>query len=236
MIPSHAFSQDAAVSNPLPNRSNQPAPSHQPASHQQPSSNQRTKSPRASQLLQTLENLFVPPKGGAPQSTANSATRHPGKCNANEAAIQAITPPLGYGLSASDRPAITLDLPPTSAQQVALLFRSESGLVEHQAWLPIAQPPAQPSGQQSQIDERSKHWTSFQLPESSPGILPGQSYRWSLVVVCGETIEPDDPTFMGWVEYRAPTAAEQMVLTELSGKDKLGWLGEQGYWYDMLLN
>ncbi len=230
MIPSHAFSQNAARSNQLANR-NQPGQNNQPARSKKPNSNRRTKSHRSSQSLQTLENLFVPPQGRAPQSTANSATRNTDKCNENEASIRAIGPSQGYGLTASDRPAITLDLPPTSAQQVVLLFHSESGELDHRAWLPI--PPASP--QQSGRGEPSlKHLTQFQLPADQPGLQAGQRYRWSLVVMCGEMIEPDDPTFMGWVKYQAPTPEEQQILIGLSAEEQQRWYGERGYWYDMV--
>lgn len=221
-IPSHASSQDAALSN------QSASSSQQSNSSKEPSSNKRTKSPRSSQLLQTLENLFVPPQGGAPQSTANSATRDNGKCAANEATIQAMTPPRGYGLSASDRPVITLDLPPTSAQQVALLFQTESGQLDHHVWLPITQTSSQPNPESASLN-----LTQFQLPADLPGLKSGQRYRWSLVVVCGETIDPDDPTFMGWVEYQAPTLQEKQVLMELTLEEQQRWYGERGYWYDL---
>ena len=215
-IPSHAAPKQAT-----PRQTNPP---------------KKTRSPRSSRILQTLEKLFVPPKGNAPKSTANSATRDRLKCAPDEATIQAILPPQGYGLTASDRPAIALNLPPTSAQQVALVFSDEAGIVEHKAWLTIPDSTTQSADKQLTAGEPQLHLAQFKLPANRPGLLPGKLYRWSLVVVCGENIEPDDPTFMGWVEYRAPTPADQMGLQNLSAEEKRRWYGEQGYWYDMLPN
>lgn len=216
------------------------APEPAAAPKEQANPPKKTRSPKSRQILQTLENLFVPPQGKAPKSTASSATRNSGKCAAEEGEIQALLPPQNYGsqnygLSATAHPAITLNLPSTAAKQVALLFRNQSGELEQQVWLPI--PPRstqQGSTQQLREGEPSSQLTQFQLPPSSPGLQPGQPYRWSLVVVCGDTVEPDDPTFTGWIEYREPTAVEQAKLSASSAPEKLRWYGQQGYWYDML--
>lgn len=197
----------------------------------------RTATRRSVRLLKDLENLFVPPKGNAPQTTANSATRDPLKCSPEEAVIEAFVPPLGYGLSSRDRPAITLNLPTnTAAQQVALLFRDESGDIAQRALLPIPKASlGEGSGNSLGVPVAPSRRVQFQLPASSPGLLPGQLYHWSLVVVCGDSVEPDDPTFMGWVKYQAPTFAESQALAALSLQDKVQWYGQRGYWYDMVL-
>lgn len=196
----------------------------------------RTASRRSIPLLKDLENLFVPPKGNAPKATVNSATRDPLKCSPDEAAIEAFIPPLGYGLSARDRPAITLNLPPnTAAQQVALLFRDESGDIAQRALLPIPKSLTEGNEDSLGLPAAQSRRVQFQLPNSSPGLLPGQLYHWSLVVVCGDSVEPDDPTFMGWVKYQLPTLTESQALASLSLQDKVQWYGKRGYWYDMVL-
>jgi len=211
-----------------------PASPSQGEKRQQSSGTKQTRSRRSSRWVKTLETLFVPPTTSAPKSTANSATRSDGRCDASEAPIQAMIPPQGYGLSSRDRPAITLSLPATSAQQAALLFSSESGESEHRVRLSIPEssrlelPPLRSEA------IAPSNLVQFQLPADNPGLMPAQRYRWSLVLICGETIEPDDPTFVGWIEYRPLTAAQQRSLAELSGKEKLRWYGERGYWYDML--
>ncbi|NJR70973.1 MAG: DUF928 domain-containing protein [Synechococcales cyanobacterium CRU_2_2] len=181
-----------------------------------------------SYLLRLLQSYFVPPKQGAPKSTANSATRNARSCGPQEAAIEAIAPPGGYGLTLRDRPQIILSLPPTSAQRVALLFRNETGAFFESALLPIPQ-----SSRSNLFSSPELQWVSFQLPNSSQP-LPSGRYRWSLVVVCGASIEPDDPTFMGWIERRdaAPEMAQQHRAS--SPQQQARWYGQNGYWYDMV--
>lgn len=179
-------------------------------------------------LLRLLQSYFVPPKQGAPKSTANSATRNARSCGPQEPAIEAIAPPGGYGLTLRDRPQIILSLPPTSAQRVALLFRNETGTFFESALLSIPQ-----SSRLNPSSSPEPQWVTFQLPNASRP-LPSGRYRWSLVVICGASIEPDDPTFMGWVERRNP--APEMAQQQLSSspQQQAHWYGQNGYWYDMV--
>jgi hypothetical protein len=182
-------------------------------------------------LLSLLKSYFIPPKQGAPKSTANSATRTGRSCGPQEARIEAIAPPGGYGLTLRDRPAITLALPPTSAQQVVLMFHNEAKTFVESARLPI--PPASRLAAETSPDPSPLTWVSFQLPETAPALPPGR-YRWSLVVVCGAAIEPDDPTFMGWIE-RSVVPAEMSPQPEtMFPLEQAHWYGQNGYWYDMI--
>ncbi|NJN31666.1 MAG: DUF928 domain-containing protein [Synechococcales cyanobacterium RM1_1_8] len=208
-----------------------------------------------------LATYFVPPKQDAPQSTTSSATRRGQRCGPGEGMIEAIAPPTGAGMSISDRPAISLQLPSTAAQQVALVFRDPAGDFYQQALLPIL-PAAQAKleiqknhsaesgdrsrdgfggsardGQNGDRPQLSKQpdttWVSFQLPASAQPLLPNRRYQWSLVVICGDSVQPDDPTFTGWVEYQAPTSEMLQTLAPLSLLERARWYGRNGYWYDM---
>jgi hypothetical protein len=220
-----------------------------------PSAPKSQRTARASQLRQVLDNLFVPPRSSAPKSTSSSATRNAAKCAPDEANIEAISPPLDHGLTLSDRPSIALNLPQTQAQQVALTLRSESGDWFETARLPIPPWPVSavpapvlpapewsssptPLGHSSQMQFPEvlpeTRLVSFQLPPFSPPLKTGQRYRWSIVVVCGASVEPDDPTFTGWIEPQAPTLAIRQTLATLSPQEKLAWYGQNGYWYDLV--
>ncbi len=197
-------------------------------------------------LLKLARAYFIPPRQRAPRATANSATRDGQSCRPSEASIEAIAPPGGEGLALSDRPAITLHLPPTSARKVALVFRNEAGTFFESVLLPIPQSSSltpiktglvqtsqTKTGQSKALkpDSTGQNWVSFRLPDSSPG-LPPDRYRWSLVVICGESIEPDDPTFMGWVER--PATQPRVVQLPPTPLQRARWYGQNGYWYDLV--
>ncbi|MEO0688049.1 MAG: DUF928 domain-containing protein [Cyanobacteria bacterium J06649_11] len=55
-----------------------------------------------------------------------------------------------------------------------------------------------------------------------------------MVIVCGDTVQPDDPTFMGWVQRVQRTSRIDNQLIGKSAVEKAKWYGKKGYWYDML--
>jgi hypothetical protein len=63
----------------------------------------------------------------------------------------------------------------------------------------------------------------------------GKNYQWSLVVVCGETVQPDDPIFRGWVQRVARTSELESELGQKSVIEQAALYGAKEYWYDMLM-
>ncbi|BAZ23835.1 hypothetical protein NIES4073_47250 [Kalymmatonema gypsitolerans NIES-4073] len=163
---------------------------------------------------------FIPPKQGKPKQTSGAGSRSDLKCSQKEGAIRPLMPKENYGLTLQERPTIFIQMPKTSARQVVLMFRDETGQFYERAFLPINSHDA---------------IVGFTLPKEKQPLAVSKSYQWSLVVVCGETVQPDDPVFMGWVQ-RVPRTSK--LESELRQKktpiEQVAWYGKMGYWYDML--
>jgi len=159
---------------------------------------------------------FEPPGDDAPQETSGAGSRDGGACTASEPSIRALVPDSGFGLTQAERPTVFAQVPATSAQQVALIVTDEAGNYYERAFLPIA----------TQDDV-----AAFTFPSEFAPLSVGTNYRWSVVVVCGETVQPDDPVLSGWIQ-RSDTDVLQM-----NGRSPLNqaqWYAQNGYWYDML--
>jgi len=129
-----------------------------------------------------LQENFIPPKEGKPKDTSGAGSRSQLKCSQKEGAIRPLMPKENYGLTLQERPTIFIQMPRTSARQVVLMFRDETGEFYERAFLPI---------------KSGDGIVGFTLPKQKQPLAVGKSYQWSLVVVCGETVQPDDPVFMG---------------------------------------
>ncbi|MEM7712293.1 MAG: DUF928 domain-containing protein [Cyanobacteria bacterium P01_A01_bin.68] len=161
---------------------------------------------------------FQPPGDPEPKDTKGSGSRDGSKCSAQEKAIKPLMPKRNYGLTLQKLPSIFIRLPKTKAKQVMLSFQDERGKYYQRAFLPIT----------------SHGIVSFSLPEDKPALNIGKNYQWSLVVVCGNTVQPDDPTFIGWVQRVERTSQIQRELNGKSAVEKAKWYAKRGYWYEML--
>jgi hypothetical protein len=167
-----------------------------------------------------FQESFQPPKDPEPKKTSSSGSRDGLRCSPNEQPIQPLMPKRNYGLTFEEHPPVFVYLPKTSAKQVELSIRDEAGTYQESAFLPIT---------------NSGKIVHFSLPPDKSPLTIGKNYQWFLVVVCGTTAQPDDPTFQGWVQ---PVARTDKVAKELSQKPPIWqaqWYGERGYWYDMLI-
>ncbi|MGB6294841.1 MAG: DUF928 domain-containing protein [Rivularia sp. (in: cyanobacteria)] len=165
-----------------------------------------------------FQDSFTPPGEPEPKETKGSGSRDGGKCSSEEQKIKPLMPERNYGLSLQKHPSVFINLPKSKAKQVMLSFRDTQGKYYQRAFLPIT----------------SNGIVSFSLPEDKPSLTVGKNYQWSLVVVCGNTVQPDDPTFMGWVQRVERTSGIDRELTGKSAVDKAKWYGENGYWYEMV--
>ena len=158
---------------------------------------------------------FEPPGDGAPRDTSGAGSRDGAACNPNEPAVKPLMPARNFGLTLSERPTVFTRLGDTSAEQVALVVTNEAGTYYEKAFLPI---PA---------DDIA----AFTLPDSFTPLAVGENYRWSLVVICQETVQPDDPVLSGWVQRVHSTAELQPASQPLA---QAQWYAENGYWYDFI--
>ncbi|MGH2415577.1 MAG: DUF928 domain-containing protein, partial [Microcystaceae cyanobacterium] len=111
-------------------------------------------------------------------------------------------------------------LPKTLAKRVVLTFRDEAGKYYERAFFPITA--------RGEI-------VSFTLPKKKPSLTIGRNYQWSLVVVCEDTVQPDDPTFKGWVQRVERTDKVDRLLSQKTAIWQAQWYGERGYWDEMLM-
>jgi hypothetical protein len=126
--------------------------------------------------------IFVPPSGkkGAPQSTASTATRSRQSCRPGGEPLK-----LTWTEARSDRPHFSLYLPNGASRQAVLALRGTGFYERH-----VVSLPAEPG------------WVTLAWPSQSPPPI-GQRYEWFVVVVCGASPEPDDPTFSGGFDPRS---------------------------------
>lgn len=153
-------------------------------------------------------SAFTPPVGkkGAPQSTASGATRDRRSCATGDGSLKLALPD-SKKVSPTARPQFSLYLPNTAASQVVLALRNPSiGFYERvilplppqSGWvnLPWAKPDATIASTAKPIP-RAAIVQSPHRQISPLGRTSSQPYEWFVVVVCGSSPEPDDPTFSG---------------------------------------
>ncbi|HEY9850742.1 MAG TPA: DUF928 domain-containing protein [Leptolyngbyaceae cyanobacterium] len=167
----------------------------------------------------TFEESFTPPGDGQPKDTSGAGSRDGLRCSANEQPIRPLMPKRNYGLTFQERPSIFIYLPKTSARQVLLAFRDEAGKYYERAFLPI---------------DNNAQIVSFQLPDDKSPLTVGKNYQWSLVIVCQETVQPDDPVFRGWVQRVGKSPELDRELAAKPVIEQLAWYGANGYWYDLM--
>ncbi|BAY84328.1 hypothetical protein NIES267_38240 [Calothrix parasitica NIES-267] len=165
-----------------------------------------------------FQDSLEPPGEPEPKDTKGSGSRDPKKCSNEAKDIKALMPESNYGLTFQKLPSIFLRLPKTKARKVMLSFRDLKGKYYQRAFLPI----------------NANSIVSFSLPEDKPALTIGRNYQWSLVVVCGDTVQPDDPTFQGWVQRVERTPRVDKELIGKTAVEKAKWYGKKGYWYEMI--
>ena len=161
---------------------------------------------------------FEPPGDDKPKDTGAGGSRDGSRCNSKEQPIRALMPQGNYGLTSKARPNIYLYLSQTSARQVVLAFQDEAGTEYARAFLPI---------------EADNNIASFALPQDKMPLKAGKNYQWKISVICGEYPKPGDPTFTGWVQRVEPTDTQKQLGFNVT-EEQMRFLGEHGYWYDLL--
>ncbi len=165
-----------------------------------------------------FQDSFEPPGEPEPKDTKGSGSRDGSKCSVKEETIKPVMPHRNYGLTFQKLPSVYIHLPKTKAKQVMLSFQDTSGKYYQRAFLPITQ-----SG-----------IVSFTLPKDKPSLEVGKNYKWSLVVICGNTVQPDDPTFIGWVQRVERISQIDRELIGKSAIEAAKWYAQRGYWYEMV--
>jgi hypothetical protein len=133
----------------------------------------------------SIYQAFDPPGSGAPPETHGAGSRNGQSCSSQEEPVRSLMP-IERGVTFSDRPAIAIAIPEKSPIRQALLtFRDDQEQIHAQITLPVT---------------AKQGIARLQLPTSVPPLAVGKAYRWSVVMICGETVQPDDPILSGWLQ------------------------------------
>ncbi|NJM46744.1 MAG: DUF928 domain-containing protein [Alkalinema sp. RU_4_3] len=128
---------------------------------------------------------FDPPGSGAPPETHGAGSRDGQRCPNQEEPVRSLMP-IDRGITFSDRPTVVIALPENSpVRQAVLTFRDEQEQIHTQITLPVI---------------AKQGIARLQLPASTPPLAVGRAYRWSVVMICGDTVQPDDPILTGWLQ------------------------------------
>lgn len=145
----------------------------------------------AGMFLSSISPVFAskfPPRK-APSSNSSGGRRAVSLCHPPEVA-SASTPdslPVRIALAGSDPQTLLVQVPATSAQQAMLKLEDAQGNYLYHTQFPLAP------------TTRATSVTQLPLPETAVTLKPGQPYRWSLGIICNQTIDPNDPVFEGWL-------------------------------------
>lgn len=172
-------------------------------------------------FLGFLASDFNPPEDGAPDRTVPAGSRDGARCHGDTVHMRPLMPTGNYGLTASARPVIWMEIPSTRAQEILLTFKTEDSVEHSRIRLSIPE---------------ATHQGLFQLrlPETASELTLGKNYYWTVSVLCEGYLNPNDPFFSGWVKRvnYSPVIAQR--LANSSVQEQVRVLQENGYWYDML--
>jgi hypothetical protein len=164
---------------------------------------------------------FKPPKSPAPQRSAGGASRgNSCEFEANALTIKSLMPQTNVGYTIAERPAVFIYMPKSNAKQALFSIQDEENKEHYQKIMTL---PGDKNGV-----------IKVQIPNDAPGLKAGKTYKWSLVMMCLDELEPDSPSVTGWinrVDVDKSFANYKSVGDSLQLVSKLA---EHGIWYDTL--
>jgi hypothetical protein len=165
---------------------------------------------------------FTPPAREAPKRTTGGGSRDDGKClsssNATEVAIAPLLPDTNLGLTVAERPTVFVYVGKTAAKEAFFSIQDEQENHHYQTTIKL---PEQASA------------IGIQLPNEAPPLQVGKNYKWSLVLICGQQLEPDHPKATGWIHRIESYASRAQYESTVSLKSVLK-LADAGLWYDTI--
>ncbi|MEM6755168.1 MAG: DUF928 domain-containing protein [Cyanobacteria bacterium P01_C01_bin.38] len=160
---------------------------------------------------------FKPPVTSAPSRSSAGGSRGEscaiGKSNKNNVSIVKLLPKSNIGLTEEQRPSIMVYVPATTARTAFFSIQDENYNHHYQTTLQL---PEQPGV------------IEIKLPSEAPALETGKNYQYSLVMICGVDMEPDDPLTSGWIQRVKPKGnLNQKASVELASR-----LASDGIWFD----
>jgi hypothetical protein len=165
--------------------------------------------------------IFKPPVNErSPDRAIGAGSRGTGLCAIGEPTVDtppltALVPPDSIGRTVAERPVFWVHVPSGTAKRVALSVTDEDGGTPSFAFFDVPE--------QSGL-------VRLQLPSDAPPLEIGKTYRWAIVLVCGDRQSPNDPSIAGLVT--------RVSLSETPSRgdlmERARWYGERGIWYEAL--
>ncbi|MGQ4648471.1 DUF928 domain-containing protein [Lyngbya aestuarii] len=167
--------------------------------------------------------VFEPPGDGEPENTEGGATRDGGKCP-QDATVQTpyvtpLMPANQEGLTVMKRPQFLIYVPQTVAKKAFFSLKEKGGNYSYQTTVPISNTPGV---------------ISFKLPVDAPVLEIGQDYQWSFVLICDQSLRPDDPWVQGKIKRVEPNPTLSRQLENSSKLELAALYQANGLWYDAL--
>lgn len=167
--------------------------------------------------------LFDPPTDERVDNSRGGASRPAEtKCSHDDAygvPPTALIPQSGLGLTANPHPTLLVYVPPTTASQAHLTLRDENQSGLYQSRIPIPQ---------------TGGVLPIALPADSPELTVGQTYHWSLALLCQPT-QTDLPIARGQIRRVELSVGLAEALTEEPSLfSQASVYGRSGVWHDML--
>ncbi|MEM7062735.1 MAG: DUF928 domain-containing protein [Cyanobacteria bacterium P01_B01_bin.77] len=167
--------------------------------------------------------LFEPPTDEKVDNSRGGASRPADtKCSHDDAydvPMTALIPQSGLGLTVNSHPILLVYVPPTTSPQAHLTLRDDHQRGLYQRRIQIPQ-----TGGILQIA----------LPADSPELVVGQTYHWSLALLCQPT-QTDLPIARGQIRRVEPSLdLAEALIEEPSLFSQASVYGRSGVWHDML--
>ncbi len=155
---------------------------------------------------------FRPPGDDAPTASTGGASRDGGSCVANNGEFTPIVPKTNFGLTVAAHPTVYAYIPQTTAKKAFFSIEDENTNHLYQTTLNL---PAKPGV------------IGIKIPESATALKTLKNYKWSLVMICGEYLEPDSPSVNAWIRR---VEQPELPVSEKS----VSKLASNGIWYDAI--
>lgn len=160
---------------------------------------------------------FTPSNNGVPGGTAGGGSRG-GACPTDSvnsgARLVPVIASVEQNLTTDSNPSWLVYIDNTAVNQLFLHVSDREGSYDYQTILPI---------------EEESGILKISLPEEAPELALDTPYQWSLAIICGETLRPDDPYVQGTIQRVAPL--EEIEVSEM---EQVAQFAEQGIWYDAI--
>jgi hypothetical protein len=167
------------------------------------------------------ESEFKLPKRETPERTTPGGSRSNAQCflNTEQASLTPLIPSSNFGLTLASHPTIFVHIPQTSAQKAFFSIKDLNGDFYYQTTI--------------SLPERSGA-VGISISHAAQPLEIDKKYQWSLVLICGQELEPDDPQVVGTIKrVELDSSLAQSTKLDVS-HESVCLLSQQGIWYDLI--